>query len=299
MTLNLRRLVPIASGTLLFLLSGCEETKLSRYVDEGKPDHSGLEYGAILGETAAVEAATLNTPYALYQAAIVLGGEAQHVADRAHTSSDWKRAAMSWERALNFLKAIPQGSTMYSSAQAKIIDYERRLNGALGRMGQASAEHSPPQVAMAADPAAGMLPGIPQRRSERSAENRSASAAVSAAECQVAAPGSADILLSDLQLESKNGEDLLTGCVTNRTQQPISAIALIYSHSDGNSAGRFQTPLALSQDQLAPGETRAFQQSYGIEPQVDEITLESATWAIGTEAPLPQEAALEVIVTRK
>ncbi len=293
MTLNLRRLVPIASGSLIFLLSGCEETKLSSHVKEGDSKNLGLGYGAIIGETAAVEAATLPDPNALYNAAVALGGDAQHAADRARTPRDWERAAMSWERALNFLKAIPQGSPMYSSARAKIIDYEKRLNGALGQVRRASAEGSVPSLAMAE-----RLPetGLAHRRSP---QERNASAAVSPADCQVAAPGSADILLSDLQIESRNGEDLLTGCITNRTQQPISAIALTYSHRDGNAAGHFQAPLALSQSQLAPGETRAFQQSYGIESQVDEITLESATWDIGSDAPQPQEAALAVTVTRK
>ena len=290
MTLNLRRLVPIASGSLIFLLSGCEETQLSQYLQEGEPDSIGLNYGAIIGETAAVEAATLPDPNALYNAAVALGGDAQHAADRASSPRDWERAAMSWERALNFLKAIPQGSPMYSSARAKIIDYEKRLDGALGQMRRASAEGSSPSLAMADSP------------SDLSVMNRRAMseprAAISPADCQVSAPGSADILLSDLQLESKGGEDLLTGCVTNRTQQPISEIALIYSHRDGNAAGRFQAPLALNQDQLAPGETRAFQQSYGIAPQIDAITLESATWAIGSDEQ-QQEAALEVTVTRE
>ena len=294
MTLNLRRLVPIASGSLLFLLSGCEETKLSRHLQEGESDSSGLGgYGAILGETAAVEAATLPDPNALYKAAVALGGNAQHAADRARTPGDWERAAMSWERALNFLKAIPQGSPMYSSARAKIIDYEKRLDGALGQIRRASAEGASPSLAMAD----GLSEQDPVHR--RSQMNRSAIAAVSSAECQVAAPGSADILLSDLQLESKGGEDFLTGCVTNRARQPISAIALVYSHSDGQAAGQFQAPLALHQDQLAPGETRAFQQSYGIVPQIDEITLESATWVIDSNGVQPQQAALEVTVTRQ
>lgn len=309
MTLNLRRLVPIASGALIFLLSGCEETPLSRHIQEGESEGLGLGYGAIIGETAAVEAATLPDPNALYNAAVALGGDAQYTADRARSPRDWERAAMGWERALNFLKAIPQGSPMYSSARAKIIDYEKRLDGALGQIRRASTEGGAPSLAMADSLSEQSLmhrrsPAEPQANLQENAEinggtHSNASAAVSPAECQVAAPGIADILLSDLQIESKGGEDLLTGCVTNRTQQPISAIALTYSHSDGDAAGRFQAPLVLNQDQLAPGETRAFQQSYGIEPQVDEVTLESATWEIGSQAPQQQEATLEVIVTRK
>ncbi len=301
MTLDLRRLVPIASGSLLFLMSGCEETKLSRYLQEGESESLGLGYGAIIGETAAVEAATIPDPNAMYNAAMTLGGDAQQAADQARTSNDWKRAALGWERALNFLKAIPQGSPMYSSAQAKIIDYEKRLNGALGRMGRANAAGSGQGSTLTNGP---VTPSLMHRRSSPGTDTSNslsviASAAVSSAECQVAAPGSADILFSDLQLESQDGQEVLAGCVTNLTQQPISAIALIYSHRDGNAAGRFQAPLALNQNQLAPGETRAFQQSYGIAPQIDAITLESATWAIGSDELQQQEAALEVTVTRE
>jgi len=139
MTLNLRRLVPIASGTLIFLLSGYEETQLSQPFKPEALDQARSNYGGIvaLGKTAGVEAAALPDPSALYNAAVALGGDAQYCADRAQTSRDWEQAAMSWERALNFLKAIPQGSPMYSSARAKIIDYERRLNSALGQIRRA------------------------------------------------------------------------------------------------------------------------------------------------------------------
>ncbi len=301
MTLNIRRLVPIASGALIFLVSGCEETQLSHNLQEGESDSLGLvDYGAILGQTPAVEAATLPDPNRLYNAAVALGGDAQQTADRARSVTDWERAAMGWERALNFLRAIPKGSPMHRAAQAKIYDYERRLDNAMGRL-RASNDEAVPTVAMANEAPASISSqhGISYRNAPGT--HRTARAAVSAADCQVAAPGSADILLSDLQLEAYGGEDLLTGCITNRTNQPISAIALTYSHTDGEAAsGRFQVPLSLNQESLAPGETRAFQQSYGIEPQVEAVVLESANWDLGNGPQAQrQEAELDVTVTRE
>lgn len=135
MTLNLRCLVPIASGVLLSVLSSYEDPQLSHSLRKGVG--SDWNNKAIRGKMAIAQAGTMPDPSALYNAAVALGGDAQHSADRARVPQDWERAAMGWERALNFLKAIPPGSPMYQAAQAKIIDYEKRLDRALGRIRRA------------------------------------------------------------------------------------------------------------------------------------------------------------------
>lgn len=129
LTLNLRRLVPTLSGVFVFFLVGCEHQTLNHRLNPSRPALVFLAKAA-LGEAAA---ATVPDPAALYDAAIALGSEAQYIAEGARSGNDWQRAAMGWERALNFLKAIPPHSPLYRAAQAKIYDYEGRFQTALGQ----------------------------------------------------------------------------------------------------------------------------------------------------------------------
>ncbi|NJN31080.1 MAG: hypothetical protein HC824_12110 [Synechococcales cyanobacterium RM1_1_8] len=128
--------MPIASGALLLWLGSVERPRLAQHLEAEEMEPAAWISDLVLGAATSAEAASLPDPSALYNAAVALGGDAQFVADQARTQAEWKRAAQSWERALNFLRAIPPGSPMYQAAQAKIYDYEGRLNRALGRMGR-------------------------------------------------------------------------------------------------------------------------------------------------------------------
>jgi hypothetical protein len=126
------------SGAVLFSLVGCEDqTFVKRFSADRESLTSSLTQAvaeAVLGETAVAEASSLPEPSALYNAAIALGGDAQYIAEGASSTQDWRRAAVSWERALNFLKAIPPQSNLHRAAQAKIYDYEGRLHNAINQL---------------------------------------------------------------------------------------------------------------------------------------------------------------------
>ena len=53
--------------------------------------------------------------------------EAAELTQAAESSWEWQTVATAWEEALNLLKAIPESSSNYQSAQAKIEEYEGNL----------------------------------------------------------------------------------------------------------------------------------------------------------------------------
>ncbi len=131
MNLNFRRLVPLASGVLLSLLTGCIDP------EQGSSDSNWAANAAETqwqGDTA--EAATLPSPEETFNTALILGDRAQADAAQAQSEADWQPVAGRLERALNLLRAIPPNSTLYNSAQAQILDYEAQLNQAREQLAQ-------------------------------------------------------------------------------------------------------------------------------------------------------------------
>ena len=61
------------------------------------------------------------------QMSLQKGTEAAELTQTAEYSWEWQAVATTWEEALNLLKAIPESSGDYRSAQAKIEEYEKNL----------------------------------------------------------------------------------------------------------------------------------------------------------------------------
>ncbi|MEO1181909.1 MAG: hypothetical protein AAFX51_13925, partial [Cyanobacteria bacterium J06636_28] len=73
-------------------------------------------------------------PSTAYQDAINLASGAVTLGQQAKSPDDWDLIVGRWEQAIEKLKAVPADHQHYSTAQAKIKDYERNLAQAQQRL---------------------------------------------------------------------------------------------------------------------------------------------------------------------
>ncbi len=109
-------------------LVGCTDPDFD---DSTDPNHS---QPMTSWQGSAAEAAPLPSPEETLNTALILGDRADQAAHSAQTTTDWEVAAARFEQALNLLKAIPPSSEHYSSAQAKIQDYDAKLQESRRRL---------------------------------------------------------------------------------------------------------------------------------------------------------------------
>ncbi|MBW4650577.1 MAG: retroviral-like aspartic protease family protein [Kastovskya adunca ATA6-11-RM4] len=72
-------------------------------------------------------------PEEAYQQALDAGFSAASIAQSAQSGDDWGLVILRWQQAIELLQEIPEKSTLSTSAQAKIAEYQRNLRIAQDR----------------------------------------------------------------------------------------------------------------------------------------------------------------------
>ncbi len=97
--------------------------------------------GASSAATASGESATA-TPQAdpgavAYYQGVTRASGAFSISQTARTPDDWKLVASRWQQSINLLTKVPSSSASYSAAQSKIVEYNRNLQVAQAKAGDA------------------------------------------------------------------------------------------------------------------------------------------------------------------
>lgn len=143
----------IVFGLLLSLGSGCSLGSVS----EAEGGAESVE--AIAPTPAAAPASVPSSPVAsasplpgaterTYQQGLEQASQATNLGQVAQSRDDWRLAAAQWQRAIELMQTVPNGSANYASAQAKIPEYQRNLAVAQQQANRPVANPSPSPAAV-------------------------------------------------------------------------------------------------------------------------------------------------------
>lgn len=204
-----------------------------------------------------------------YPKALEMGMSAATVAQNAHSLDDWDLVISRWQTAIELLKAVPESSKHYATAQQKIKDYEN--NAAIAR------QHRDDLTTVVPIAANQIAPGVPSAALPQSSPPALVASSTSSL-CQGAIPGGNSVVLSNFQFvrdefESEN-EDYMVGCVTNRGNRSVEIYNLSYT-TEGAGVGFGSTSLDMQQRTLAPGQSLPWRSGFSFSDSVDLIHLAS------------------------
>jgi len=160
----------IAIGLLLSLGSGCSIGSVSEAEREADAVGAIAPTPTASPEpTAAPPAASASpSPAATetnYQQGLEQATRAANLGQVAQSRDDWRLAAAQWQQAIQLMQAVPNGSTNYANAQAKIPEYQRNLAVAQQQANRPIETPAPsPPAAIAARPAPSPTPTAPTSR---------------------------------------------------------------------------------------------------------------------------------------
>ncbi len=213
------------------------------------------------------------------QVALQRADSAVDLGQTAQSVDDWKLVASRWQQSIQLLQAIPDSSLSYQSAQQKIAEYQNYLAVAQRKANQLVVSTAPLAVAS--------IKNSPSPAASPAAVANPLSCAPVAS-----AANSQPVELSSVQFDSQNAAQPspIIGCITNHTDQPITAVDLAYSSGTTEATGK------LSFGQLEPKQTIPFRSEFTVLPEAKELAIAELSWtAAGGEA---ERLPVTISVTR-
>lgn len=211
-----------------------------------------------------------------FQAALDTGMSAAIAAQTAVSQDDWNLVASRWQRAITQLETIPASDANHERVQQKISEYRRNLaiaqRQAQAPVAVASMPSPPPSTAAASTPAA---------EPAHTAASQTAAQPVDALCASVNPSGRPQLELSQLQFYQDGFEpdgDFLVGCLTNNSDQAVTAAGLSYGYSGGNIMGGGIGSLIFPSEDIQPGQTVAFRSDFTINREAPQVQLSSLNW---------------------
>ncbi|HEY9620031.1 MAG TPA: hypothetical protein V6C78_06665 [Crinalium sp.] len=174
----------------------------------------------------------------------------------AQSVDDWKLVANQWKRAIALLKSVPDDSAEYAIAQQKVREYQQSLNVALQRANQ---------------PIVDVMPTT----------RFTLSSGLSCSEV-ASSPDASSVELTNVNFDAADGKGQpahLIGCITNRTNQTITNVAILYRGTSMTDSSLFQAANAtIHVDRIDPGQTVPFRSDFALNPTVDRVSIELINW---------------------
>jgi hypothetical protein len=221
-----------------------------------------------------------------YEAALETAQRASNLQALAQSVDDWNTIARQWQRAIALLQVVPEDSPDYAAAQAAIPEYQANLANAEQQVANApDTDALPPPTTVPIGGDQATCPSIETT------------------------PDSSPLEFSQLSLTDATGEEgegntgnsggsIITGCVTNHTDIPISDIVLTYEAASEQLPEFSQTgEQGIDVSTIPPGETVPFQSSFTLEPDATQVTITTVTWT-PPEATEPEQISPGIAIAR-
>lgn len=232
---------------------------------------SGLESQALPSPVA------LGSP-ALLQRAFDAATSASSLNRSAYSSNDWQLVAAQWQQAIAHLKAVPKASADYSRAQQKVKEYQGNLTYAKQQVakypaGMTMSVFSPPVFGKA---------------------NVSKSVLVCAGNGSTT--GEMPLALTQLKIHAVGSEKTLVGCITNRSAQPLTHVAVTYQVTSTQDAQFFEGGFSyLETAPLKPGETVPFRGEFTFSSSANQLRLNAVYWQLSGQSEMQGTATSKML----
>jgi hypothetical protein len=166
-----------------------------------------------------------------------------------------------------------------------------------------------PGVAASPSPKPSASPKAQASPTPRPANNSAAAALVDvslpppAIACQTTpATGAPPLTLSNLKFEqvATADGDYIIGCITNRTNQPINQVSISFQGDSTQNTEVRQTgssPIILTTQTIQPQQTIPFRSRYTINPAVNNLQIQTISWA-APGANQPQQRSINQVLKR-
>lgn len=239
-----------------------------------------------------------------FREAVNAAMSAATIAQTAISQQDWTLVASRWQQAIDHLKAVPDSSANYQTAQHKIQEYQGNLAIAQKRAQSAL------QATTAASPEpASASPNRPT--STASATPANAGPAITSdplTRCQSVQPSQRtqplEVNLATFYKDEFNPEEhYIVGCITNTSDRAIKAsISASYSYDyrtpEGSSSfGGGFSALQIPVDTLQPGQTVPFKSEFSVNQDAPQAEISALYWCWHNENICIPDKEVQVSVT--
>ncbi|NJO79960.1 MAG: hypothetical protein HC827_16550 [Cyanobacteria bacterium RM1_2_2] len=237
--------------------------------------------------------------------AIEQASDAVALTQAAQSADDWGLVASKWQQAMNLLKAIPNTSPDYATAQQKLTEYGANVAAARQKANLPIVAAAPLGAANVAQANSPTSPTVSSAGSPNAAMGVVCSSIA-------AAPNSQPVELSSVQFDptvDPAEASPIVGCITNHTEQSIASVNVVYNSSSsatnsssGSNSGSDNAAEATTEatgnlnfGQLDPKQTVPFKSAFTVTPQVTKLNIAAISWtAAGTSEAKQLPATINI-----